>query len=83
MPENDSASPHHTETQESIRHPELWKLLDPIEAAAAKARGIPVIVVAGGVSSEEHALYDMGIAAIVPLLFHRHHPHFSDARGVP
>jgi glycerate kinase len=39
-------------------------------AAAAKARGIPVIVVAGGVSSEEHALYQMGIAAIVPLPTH-------------
>ncbi len=39
-------------------------------AAAAKARGIPVIVVAGGVSSEEYALYQMGIAAIVPLPTH-------------
>src|SRR6266702_3153806 len=39
-------------------------------AAAAKARGIPVIVVAGGVSNEEHALYQMGIAAIVPLPTH-------------
>jgi glycerate kinase len=36
-------------------------------AAAARARGVPVIVVAGGVSDEEHALYEMGIAAIVPL----------------
>jgi glycerate 2-kinase len=38
--------------------------------AAAKARGIPVIVVVGGVSSEEHMLYEMGIAAIVPLPTH-------------
>ncbi len=36
-------------------------------AAAAKTRSIPVIVVVGGVSNEEHALYEMGIAAIVPL----------------
>ncbi len=39
-------------------------------AAAAKTRGIPVIVVVGGVSNEEHALYEMGIAAIVPLPTH-------------
>jgi glycerate 2-kinase len=39
-------------------------------AAAAKTRGIPVIVVVGGVSDEEHALYEMGIAAIVPLPTH-------------
>jgi glycerate 2-kinase len=39
-------------------------------ATAAKARGVPVIVVAGGVSSEEHALYELGIAAIVPLPTH-------------
>jgi len=39
-------------------------------AAAARSRSVPVIVVAGGVSSEEHVLYDMGIAAIVPLPTH-------------
>ena len=39
-------------------------------AAAAKTRSIPVIVVVGGVSNEEHALYEMGIAAIVPLPTH-------------
>ena len=39
-------------------------------AAAAKSRSVPVIVVAGGVSSEEHALYELGIAAIVPLPTH-------------
>ena len=35
--------------------------------AAARARHIPIIVVAGGVSDDEHALYEMGISAIVPL----------------
>jgi glycerate kinase len=39
-------------------------------ATAARARGVPVIAVVGGVGSEEHALYDMGIAAIVPLPTH-------------
>jgi glycerate kinase len=39
-------------------------------ATAARARGVPVIVVTGGVSDEEHALYEMGIAAIVPLPTH-------------
>jgi glycerate kinase len=36
-------------------------------AATAQAHGVPVVVVAGGVSEDEHALYEMGIAAIVPL----------------
>jgi glycerate kinase len=36
-------------------------------AAAARARSVPVIVVAGGVSDEEPALYKMGMDAIVPL----------------
>lgn len=39
-------------------------------AAAAKSHNVPVIVVAGGVSSEEHALFELGIAAIVPLPTH-------------
>jgi glycerate kinase len=39
-------------------------------ATAARIRGVPVIVVVGGVGSEEHALYDIGIAAIVPLPTH-------------
>jgi glycerate kinase len=39
-------------------------------ATAARARGVPVIVVVGGVSNEEHLLYDMGISAIVPLPTH-------------
>jgi glycerate kinase len=39
-------------------------------AASARARGVPVIVVVGGVSREEHVLYEMGIAAIVPLPTH-------------
>lgn len=36
-------------------------------ASAAKERGVPVIVVVGGVGSDEHALYELGITAIVPL----------------
>lgn len=36
-------------------------------ATAARERSVPVIAVVGGVSDEEHMLYDMGIAAIVPL----------------
>lgn len=36
-------------------------------ASAAKARGVPVIVVVGGVAHDEQALYDQGITAIVPL----------------
>jgi glycerate 2-kinase len=39
-------------------------------ATAARMRGVPVIVVVGGVGSEEHVLYDIGIAAIVPLPTH-------------
>ena len=36
-------------------------------ATAARVHGVPVIAVVGGVSDEEHMLYDMGITAIVPL----------------
>ena len=36
-------------------------------ATAARAHGVPVIAIVGGVSDEEHMLYDMGISAIVPL----------------
>lgn len=39
-------------------------------ASAAKARGVPVIVVAGGVDQDEHDLYSQGITAIVPLPTH-------------
>jgi glycerate kinase len=39
-------------------------------AAAAKAREVPVIVIAGGVGEDERDLYAMGIAAIVPLPTH-------------
>lgn len=39
-------------------------------ATAARARGVPVIVVVGGVGSDEHALYELGITAIVPLPTH-------------
>jgi glycerate kinase len=39
-------------------------------ATAAREQDVPVIVVVGGVSSEEHLLYDLGIAAIVPLPTH-------------
>ncbi len=39
-------------------------------ATAARKWGVPVIAVVGGVGSEEHVLYDMGIAAIVPLPTH-------------
>jgi glycerate kinase len=35
-------------------------------ASAAKARGVPVIVIAGGVDHDEQALYNLGITAIVP-----------------
>ncbi len=36
-------------------------------AGAAKARGVPVIVIVGGVDHDEQALYGLGITAIVPL----------------
>lgn len=36
-------------------------------ATSAHARGVPIIVVVGGVSDDERALYGMGISAIVPL----------------
>src|SRR5207248_1595975 len=36
-------------------------------ASAAKARGVPVIVIVGGVDHDEQALYNLGITAIVPL----------------
>ncbi|HZT98571.1 MAG TPA: glycerate kinase [Ktedonobacteraceae bacterium] len=39
-------------------------------ASAAKARGVPVIVIVGGVDHDEQALYDLGISAIVPLPTH-------------
>ena len=39
-------------------------------ASAAKARGVPVIVIVGGVDHDEQALYDLGITAIVPLPTH-------------
>lgn len=35
--------------------------------AAAHAHNVPIIVIAGGVSDDEQALYEMGISAIVPL----------------